>query len=169
MHDSADTRRFELPEGDAFELALVDPGPRQLRAAALSGAVSIACLALAAQRAQLSSPNEWLTVAFGAVLALIALAALSRWRFTRAHTPLRLVADRERVSLPHLGWRTSLISLPWSELTGVGIRQSGGRPHSVALVTPTRTYVLPAELLPRGTPLLKIAGTLEHLRLRHTS
>ena len=169
MHDSDDTRRFDLPQGDSWEVELVDPGPGQLRAALLSGAIALACLGLAARRAQLSSPNEWLTVVFGAGLALVALAALSRWRFTRAHAPLCLRADPERVTLPHLGWRTSLVTLPWSELTGVGVRQSGGRAHSVALVTSSRTYVLPAELLPPDTTLLQVAGTLEHLRALHSN
>jgi hypothetical protein len=72
------------------------------------------------------------------------------------------------VTLPHLGWRASLVALPWHELTGVGVRRSGGRPHSVALVTASRTYVLPAELLPDDAPLLQVAGTLEHLRALHT-
>ena len=168
MNDSATIRRFDLPQGDSWEVELVDPGPRQLLAALISGAVALVCLGLAARRAQLSSPNEWLTLVFGAGLALVALAALSRWRFTRAHSPLCLRADPARVSLPHLGWRTTLVTLPWSELTGVGVRQSGARAHSVALVTSSRTYVLPAELLPPDAPLLQVAGTLEHLRATHS-
>ncbi len=167
-HEHPETRRVPLPEGDDWSLELDDPSRRQLLASVVTGVTALFCLTFAARRAQLSSPNELLTLAFGLGLAAVAIAALARWRFTRAHLPLTLTLDPERVSMPHLGWRFGLVSIPWDQLTGVGIRRSNGDAHAVALVTESRTYLLPRELLPEDLSPVQIAGIVEHFRARHS-